>query len=28
MRRFLFALAIIVVMPGWGLDPRLAITQY
>ena len=28
MRRFLFALAIVIGTPAWGLDPKVAITQY
>ena len=28
MRRFLVALAIIMGTPAWGLDPKVAITQY
>jgi signal transduction histidine kinase/ligand-binding sensor domain-containing protein/CheY-like chemotaxis protein len=28
IRRFLFALTIIMATPAWGLDPKVAITQY
>jgi signal transduction histidine kinase/CheY-like chemotaxis protein/ligand-binding sensor domain-containing protein len=28
MRRFLFALTIVLGTPAWGLDPKVAITQY